>query len=137
MAKKCIYCSVQIDENSVVDVCRRCGIGVWGEKMFGAIVENMSNARDSGDLYQGSVGESVGKPKEQVKRNILVEDSAKTHENNERMKILEEQHVEVRPVTQSDLFSSVKTEEKPHEIEILSSSNEITPKSEDVLGSLN
>jgi hypothetical protein len=55
MAKKCIYCKAGIDESSVVDVCRACGIGVWGEKMFNAINENMQKARDDGNLYQGSV----------------------------------------------------------------------------------
>lgn len=53
--KKCIYCKTQVDDNSVVDVCTRCGIGVWGEKMFAAILDNMQDARDKGDLYQGSV----------------------------------------------------------------------------------
>ncbi len=60
MAKNCIYCKGAIDQNSVVDVCRRCGVGVWGEKMFQAIVDNMEGHRESGDLYQGSVGESSG-----------------------------------------------------------------------------
>lgn len=55
MAKKCIYCKTQIEDSSVVDVCRRCGIGVWGEKMFNAIIQNMEGARDAGDLFQGSV----------------------------------------------------------------------------------
>ena len=55
MAKNCIYCKTGLDENSVIDVCQRCGIGVWGEKMFGTIVGNMENARESGDLNQGSV----------------------------------------------------------------------------------
>jgi len=41
---------------SVIDFCERCGIGVFGHKMFNAIVENMENARDRGDLFQGSVG---------------------------------------------------------------------------------
>ena len=35
---------------SVIDFCERCGIGVFGHKMFNAIVENMENARDRGDL---------------------------------------------------------------------------------------
>ncbi len=62
MVKKCIYCKGEISSESVVDVCRRCGIGVWGEKMFNAIVSNMENAKEAGDLYQGSVTEpSVGK----------------------------------------------------------------------------
>jgi len=56
--KKCIYCKTSIEEESVVDVCERCGIGVWGDKMFKAIKESMEKARDSGDLNQGSVSES-------------------------------------------------------------------------------
>ncbi|MBX4212109.1 hypothetical protein KW787_01480 [Candidatus Pacearchaeota archaeon] len=55
MAKKCIYCKSPIADTSVVDVCRNCGIGVWGEKMFNAIITNMENAREAGDLDQGSV----------------------------------------------------------------------------------
>mgnify|MGYP001594325631 CR=1 FL=1 len=58
MAKNCIYCKVQIEESSVVDVCDRCGVGVWGPKMFKAIKEGMENAREVGDLYQGSVGKT-------------------------------------------------------------------------------
>lgn len=53
--KKCIYCKTQIDNDSVVDVCMRCGVGVWGPKMFNAIIENMSAAKEAGDLYQGTV----------------------------------------------------------------------------------
>ncbi len=55
MSKHCIYCKSDIDANSVVDVCRRCGIGVWGEKMFQAIIDSMEGARASGDLFQGSI----------------------------------------------------------------------------------
>ena len=54
--KKCIYCNSEIPMESVIDFCERCGIGVFGHKMFNAIVENMENARDRGDLLQGSVG---------------------------------------------------------------------------------
>lgn len=59
MSKKCIYCKTEIVDESVIDFCRRCGIGVWGEKMFNAIVESMEKARDSGDLNQGSVSQPV------------------------------------------------------------------------------
>jgi hypothetical protein len=55
MAKKCIYCKSEISQDSVIDFCKRCGVGVWGEKMFNAIVQSMEKSRDSGDLYQGSV----------------------------------------------------------------------------------
>lgn len=57
--KNCIYCKIPIDENSVVDVCQRCGYGVWGEKMFKTIIQNMENAREVGDLYQGSISEET------------------------------------------------------------------------------
>ena len=53
--KRCIYCKNNIEDVSVVDFCVGCGIGVWGEKMFKVIVENMEKSRDSGNLFQGSI----------------------------------------------------------------------------------
>lgn len=58
MTKKCIYCKSEISEESVIDFCRRCGVGVWGEKMFNAILQSMEQSRASGNLYQGSVSSS-------------------------------------------------------------------------------
>lgn len=55
MAKKCIYCKNEISADSVIDFCERCGVGVWGEKMFQAIKASMEKSRDDGNLYQGSV----------------------------------------------------------------------------------
>ena len=60
---KCMYCNVELPENSVVDVCRSCGYQVWGEKMFSAIIENMENAKETGDLFQGSVTIQKNQPK--------------------------------------------------------------------------
>jgi len=57
MVKKCIYCGQVLDDGVVLDVCRKCGLGVWGEKMFETIIANMEGAYKKGDLYQGSVGE--------------------------------------------------------------------------------
>ncbi len=50
MAKKCIYCGAEVDQGSVIDFCERCGRKVWGERMFKAILQNMEDARDRGDL---------------------------------------------------------------------------------------
>ncbi|NCO11570.1 hypothetical protein GW924_03125 [Candidatus Pacearchaeota archaeon] len=55
MAKRCVYCSKEISQESVVDVCDRCGLGVWGDRMFNAIKQNMQGMKDKGNLYQGSV----------------------------------------------------------------------------------
>ena len=51
--KKCIYCKSDIEDQSVIDFCDRCGKGVFGEKMFDAIVQNMQEADKRGDLAQG------------------------------------------------------------------------------------
>jgi len=61
MVKKCVYCGCKIDDECVVDVCERCGVGVWGPKMFKAILDSMGNAREKGDLYQGLVNEDLQK----------------------------------------------------------------------------
>ena len=50
MPKKCLYCNAEIPDSSVVDFCNRCGYGVFGEKLFNAILKNMEGARDNGDL---------------------------------------------------------------------------------------
>lgn len=58
MAKKCIYCRNDIPQESVIDFCEKCGVGVWGPKMFKAIVEQMNSARNRGDLNQGLITET-------------------------------------------------------------------------------
>jgi len=55
MIRKCVYCKCKIEDDRAVDVCDRCGVGVWGERMFKAIIENMGQAQKKGDLNQGLV----------------------------------------------------------------------------------
>ena len=50
MARKCIYCGKDVHEDSVIDFCEKCGVGVWGRKMFNTIVKNMEEAREKDDL---------------------------------------------------------------------------------------
>ncbi len=50
--KKCIYYKKQLPDESVIDFCETCGVGVWGERMFRAIVKNMEEAKSRGDLQQ-------------------------------------------------------------------------------------
>ena len=56
--KKCIYCKNQILDERLIDVCNHCGIGVWGEKMFNAIIQNMENEKEKGNMELGRVSES-------------------------------------------------------------------------------
>lgn len=50
--KKCIYCKREILNEGVIDFCEGCGKGVFGEKMFNAILNNMTEAGRRGDLDQ-------------------------------------------------------------------------------------
>ena len=50
--KKCIYCKKELNNESVIDFCDRCGVGVFGPKMFKTIVQNMQEAERRGDLDQ-------------------------------------------------------------------------------------
>jgi uncharacterized UBP type Zn finger protein len=58
---KCIYCKCQIEDERAVDVCDKCGVGVWGEKMFQAIRQSMGEAKVKGDLHQGLINVDCGK----------------------------------------------------------------------------
>ncbi len=53
---KCTYCKCQIPEGRALEVCDRCGVSVWGPKMFKAIQGGMEEARVKGDLDQGGNG---------------------------------------------------------------------------------
>jgi hypothetical protein len=50
--KKCIYCKCLLEDRSVIDFCERCGKGVFGERMFRTILQNMEEAEKRGDLEQ-------------------------------------------------------------------------------------
>jgi RimJ/RimL family protein N-acetyltransferase len=50
MSKKCIYCKCEISDDRALDVCDRCGYKVWGDRMFKAILNNMNDAMNRGDL---------------------------------------------------------------------------------------
>ena len=52
---RCVYCKKEIEDDRAVDVCDSCGKGVWGERMFNAIKQNMGNAKIKGDLNQGLI----------------------------------------------------------------------------------
>ncbi len=51
---KCVYCKGEVS-NKALDVCDRCGVKIWGQKMFKAIVSGMEESKDRGDLEQGNV----------------------------------------------------------------------------------
>ncbi len=55
MTKKCIYCKKEVSDESVIDFCEKCGKNVWGEKMFQAIIKNMKDARERGDLCHSRI----------------------------------------------------------------------------------
>ncbi|MEM3091211.1 MAG: hypothetical protein QXX55_00560 [Candidatus Pacearchaeota archaeon] len=55
MVKKCIYCKKEIPDESVIDFCSKCGVGVWGERMFKVIVENMEAAKERGDINKNGL----------------------------------------------------------------------------------
>ena len=48
--KKCLYCNSEILDESVVEFCETCGKKVWGSKMLKAIIENMKEAKEKGNL---------------------------------------------------------------------------------------
>ena len=48
--KTCMYCGANVDDDSVIDFCERCGVNVFGRKMFETILQRMNDARAEGDL---------------------------------------------------------------------------------------
>ncbi len=73
MVKRCVYCSVGVKDDSVVDMCERCMYQVWGEKMAKTIVANMERERDAGNLDLGQVSQSETIEKE-LEPKVIVEE---------------------------------------------------------------
>jgi len=48
--RKCVYCNADLPDDRSMEICDRCGVGVWGQKMWLAIKKATDNARDNGDL---------------------------------------------------------------------------------------
>jgi len=70
MVKRCIYCNYELEEDSVIDICETCMYKVWGEKMAGAIVDNMKREKANGNLELGKVGEKESETVEDKKLEI-------------------------------------------------------------------
>ena len=58
MKKCCVYCKGEVPEERAMDVCDRCGVAVWGQKMFCAIIEGTNREMEKGNLDLGRVGET-------------------------------------------------------------------------------
>ncbi len=68
MAKKCIYCSTDIDASCVVDMCKRCMYGVWGQKMADTIIASMQCEKEKGNMELGRVSENCTCPHDSAPR---------------------------------------------------------------------
>lgn len=55
MAKKCVYCSVELPNEAIIDFCEPCGTEAFGTKMYQAVIDNMSAAEIRGDLDQNEI----------------------------------------------------------------------------------
>ena len=47
---KCVFCNTNILDDRSMEICDKCGIGVWGPKQWNNIKKTTDEARDRGDL---------------------------------------------------------------------------------------
>jgi len=107
MVRNCIYCSGEISNGIPIDVCQRCGIGVWGVKMFNAICDGVNSEAKKGNMELGCVGE-----KEMEEMRELEE----TPENFVEKEIISAHHEDAKTVDELDI--SLKQVAIVEEIEI-------------------
>jgi hypothetical protein len=74
MTTKCVYCRTEINDNRSMEICDRCGVKVWGPKMFEAIKKTTDDARDNDDLCRTNMNPEQAEGWEKnksVSRNAL------------------------------------------------------------------
>jgi hypothetical protein len=57
---KCVYCRCDVPSERTMQICDRCGIRVWGDKMFKAILQSTDCEREKGNMELGCVSENKG-----------------------------------------------------------------------------
>ncbi|MFA5953731.1 MAG: hypothetical protein WC812_04000 [Candidatus Pacearchaeota archaeon] len=62
MSKKCVYCKSDVPDSRSMEICDRCGVGVWGPKQWANIKNETDAAQERGDLNFNS-GECLDKKK--------------------------------------------------------------------------
>ena len=50
MGGRCVYCNKVIVDERAMEICDSCGVKVWGQKMFKAILNTTNDAKKNDDL---------------------------------------------------------------------------------------